>query len=254
MEKYNIGDLEELSGFNFLLNIKETKVKPTGWANQHKSDIENILNSNGAVLIRGLQFHGSKQFSQFLSSIFDSTLLDYEYRSTPRTKFKENIYTATEYPSSEVIAQHNENAYQRTPPKRIGFVCLQPSETGGETPIGDCRTIYRKLPEFIRNKFEDKGVLYLRNYSDIDLPWTEVFQTNDKQVVERYCLENDIEFEWLENEKLRTKQINPAVIIDSKTKEKIWLNQAHLFHYSNLDKDLYTTLIDSLGEENLPRD
>lgn len=35
--------------------------------------------------------------------------------------------------------------------------------------------------------------------------------------------------------------------------ELVWFNQAHLFHVSSLPQDIRETLVDSLGEEHLPR-
>ena len=89
------------------------------------------------MLIRGLKVLGSTQFGKIVSTLFGAELLEYVYRSTPRTELRGHVYTATEYPAAETIPQHNENAYSRSWPLRLGFMCLLPSETGGETPIGD---------------------------------------------------------------------------------------------------------------------
>jgi alpha-ketoglutarate-dependent taurine dioxygenase len=80
-----------------------------------------------------------------------------------------------------------------------------------------------------------------------------VFQTEDKSEVESYCRENQLDYEWLDNNTLRTRQVNPAIAVHPRTNEKLWFNQAHLFHASNLGKQITETLIASLGEENLPR-
>jgi alpha-ketoglutarate-dependent taurine dioxygenase len=132
-------------------------------------------------------------------------------------------------------------------------MCLLPPETGGETPIGDGRVVYDMLPESVREKFEVKGVKYVRNYSTLDLHWSVVFQTGDKSEVEAYCEDNELEYEWLEDDALRTSQVNPATAVHPQTGEKVWLNQAHLFHVSSLGRDIARTLLDSLGEEKLPR-
>jgi len=246
-------DLQLIGGLPILLNVEANGASAVSWAEEHHSEIQKLLESNGALLIRGLNVHGSTQFGKILSTLFGSELVEYVYRSTPRTELRGNVYTATEYPASEVIPQHNENSYSRNWPNRIGFLCMLPSETGGETPIGDSRLIYNMLPENVRDKFRAKGIKYVRNYSNLDLPWTVVFQTDDKKLVEAYCEENELTFEWLEDGGLRTSQINPAIAVHPKTGEEIWFNQAHLFHVSNLGEEIAETLIASLGEENLPR-
>ena len=261
MEKYHISTGDQISSGNLvtvqekplLLNIDTQDLTSVNWAKQHQSAINKLITVNGALLIRGLQINSSKQFGVVLSAIFDAELIEYVYQSTPRTQLRGHVYTATEYPNSETIPQHNENSYSKTWPGRIGFFCLQSPESGGKTPISDSRRIREILPEAVVNKFRDKGVMYVRNYGGFDIPWSTVFQTNNKSLVEKYCLENDIEFEWLGDDKLRTKQVNPALVIHPLTGEEVWFNQAHLFHVSSLDKDLGEKLLDILGEENLPR-
>lgn len=245
--------LTELSGLNFLLEVNPDGLKLSDWAKNHQLQVRTLVKENKALLIRGLNVYSSKQFGEFLCTIFDTDLEEYVYRSTPRTKLKGNVYTATEYPANEVIPQHNENAYSRNIPNHIGFCCLLPSTTGGQTPISDSRIISDVLTDDERQKFEVKGIMYVRNYSELDLPWQEVFQTTEKSEVEAYCEANDINFEWLEDNKLRTKQTNPAFVNHPVTEEKLWLNQAHLFHVSNLPKEVSDTLMNSLGEDNLPR-
>jgi alpha-ketoglutarate-dependent taurine dioxygenase len=223
------------------------------WAEAHQEEIRGLLEAEGAVLIRGLKVLGSTQFGKILSTLFGGELLEYVYRSTPRTELRGHVYTATEYPAAETIPQHNENAYSRTWPLRLGFMCLLPPQSGGETPIGDSRVVYQMLPESVREKFEEKGVKYVRNYSTLDLPWSVVFQTEDRSQVESFCEANELTYEWLENDALRTSQVNPATAVHPQTGEKVWFNQAHLFHVSSLGQDIAQTLLDSLGEENVPR-
>lgn len=236
-----------------LLEVDTTGKKAIDWAKENKEAIEQRLVDQGAVLIRGLNILSSKQFGGILSEMFSDELINYSYRSTPRTELRGNVYTATEYHPNQTIPQHNEHAYSRKWPMRIGFLCMVPAEIGGETPIADSRLVYSKIPESIRKKFEEKKVMYVRNYGDIDLPWTEVFQTSEKSEVEAFCTANGLEFEWLENNGLRTTQINHATAIHPVSKEPVWFNQAHLFHVSNLDAETRENLLSIMGEEHLPR-
>ena len=110
-------------------------------------------------------------------------LLDYVYRSTPRTKLGGKIYTATEYPADRIIPLHNENAYSKSWPQKIFFFSVIVASEGGETPIADSREVYKWIDPEIRHKFEKHRVMYTRNYSKgIDLSWQEVFQTGHIQV------------------------------------------------------------------------
>jgi len=249
----SIDKLGDIGGMKLLLNVDTNGKKLAEWSKDNASNIQRLLSENGALLVRGLKINSSKQFACLLETLFAGPLLEYQYRSTPRTAFKGNVYTATEYSNVEVIPQHNENAYARSWPNRIGFLCMLPSETGGATPISDSRYICENLPTALLQKFEQKGVMYVRNYSNIDLPWSEVFQTEDRQQVEQYCDANQISYQWLDDNKLRTTQINPAVVNHPVSGEKLWFNQAHLFHVSSLDPEIKKTMLDSFCETDLPR-
>jgi alpha-ketoglutarate-dependent taurine dioxygenase len=252
-QRITTSDLKLISGLPILLDIETGAMNAVQWAEDHQEDIRSLMESEGALLIRGLKLLDSTQFGNILSTLFGSELLEYVYRSTPRTHIRGNVYTATEYPADHVIPQHNENSYARIWPNRLGFLCLLPAETGGETPIGDSRVVYNMLPESVRTKFEEKSVMYVRNYSSMDLPWSTVFQTEDKDEVEAFCEANGLNYEWMENDTLRTSQVNPATAVHPKTGEKLWFNQAHLFHTTSLGQEIADILLDALGEENLPR-
>jgi alpha-ketoglutarate-dependent taurine dioxygenase len=245
--------LEEAGGREILLEVDITGQKLLDWAEENRQRIEELLLEKGVLLLRGLKFPSSKQFGQMLAILFGEELMGYDYRSTPRTELRDNVYTATEYHPSESIPQHNESSYANKWAMRAGFLCMLPSETGGATPLAGSREVYAKIPESIRRKFEEKQVLYVRNYGDIDLPWTEVFQTGDRAVVEAFCAENHISVQWKADGGLRTEQINPAVATHPATGEKVWFNQAHLFHVSSLRADVRESLLAVCGEEDLPR-
>jgi alpha-ketoglutarate-dependent taurine dioxygenase len=252
-QQISIRDLKFIGSIPLQLDVEATGLGASSWAQEYQQDVRDILGENGALLIRGLKVPGSTQFGKILSTLFGAELIEYTYRSTPRTELRGNVYTATEYPAAEVIPQHNENSYSRHWPNRIGFLCMVPAETGGETPISDSRLVYNLVPKQVRDKFEEKGVMYVRNYSMLDLPWTEVFQTSDKAKVEAFCKANDLTCEWRADNTLSTSQINQATATHPVTGEKVWFNQAHLFHATSLKKEIFETLIASLGEENLPR-
>ena len=253
LSSVTVDDLGEIDGIKLLLNVDTNGAKVNDWAKQHQAVIERLVAENGVLLVRGLKIMSSKQFGQVLTTLFGEELLNYNYRSTPRTELRGNVYTATEYHADETIAQHNENAYANEWAMRLGFLCLIPSPTGGETPIADSRAVYQQIDPAIREEFEQKKVMYVRNYGDIDLPWSQVFQTQDKAEVEQYCKDNGLQFEWLANNGLRTKQVNQAVQTHPVTGEKVWFNQAHLFHISNLEADVRDSLISVMGEQNVPR-
>ena len=247
------GELEELGGARILLGVDGAGIRATEWAEENKADVERLLRDNGALLIRGLRFTGSQQFGAVLKTLFGEELVQYTYRSTPRTELRGNVYTATEYHADQTIPQHNENSYSNRWAMRLGFLCTTPAEQGGATPICDSRRILECVPEALRVRFEANGVLYVRNYTDLDIPWTEVFQTRDKGEVETFCRDNQIDLEWVSDTHLRTRQVNQATAIHPDTGTRVWFNQAHLFHVSNLEHDVRDSLLATIAEQDLPR-
>jgi alpha-ketoglutarate-dependent taurine dioxygenase len=136
---------------------------------------------------------------------------------------------------------------------KIGFCCLLPPERGGETPIADSREVFRSLDPALKERFAEKGVMYVRNYgTGIDLSWQEAFLTADKSDVEEHCRKAPMEWEW-NGDRLKTRQARPAVARHPKTGDMVWFNQAHLFHVSNLDPAVRRSLTETFAEEDLPR-
>lgn len=211
------------------------------------------LTLTGAVLFRNFTVSSPVEFKRFTAS-FGRPLGTYEFGSTPRSKVFAGVYSSTEYPAHQSIPLHNEQSYTRHWPDWIWFHCMKPSLTGGETPIANSRLVYQCIPSEIREEFVARKLLYVRNYSTaLDVPWQQVFNTDDRQQVERYCRKQDIQWEWKADGELRTRQRCQAAIQLPGAEEWVWFNQAHLFHVSAVDASLRDTLINSVGEANLPR-
>jgi alpha-ketoglutarate-dependent taurine dioxygenase len=180
--------------------------------------------------------------------------LDYVYGSTPRTALGDRIFTATEYPPALEIPLHNENSYQREWPLKIALCCLQPAQSGGETPIADMQEVGATLGEKLLDTFETRGVQYVRHYHPlIDVPWQKVFRTDDRQAVARFCLDHGIAHAWIDEVVLRTIQICQGVAYHPGTRQRVFFNQAHLFHISSLGEAAAKAMIGTFGVDRLPR-
>ncbi|ADP15915.1 taurine catabolism dioxygenase TauD, TfdA family protein 2 [Achromobacter xylosoxidans A8] len=216
-----------------------------------RDEIETKVATVGGVLLRGFDVPSVEGFREFAAR-FGHPLLSYEFGSTPRSAVGGGVYTATEYPAHQSIPLHNEQAYTRQWPMKAWFHCVTPAAEGGETPIADSRAIYRRMPASIRERFA-AGVIYVRNYGDLDVPWQQVFNTVNRDEVEAFCRKNDIQWEWKPDGDLRTTQLCQAIETHPVTGEVVWFNQAHLFHISNLQPEVRESLVELLGVENVPR-
>ncbi len=224
------------------------------WARDSRESIDRLVDRHKALLFRGFAVESVGGFQEFLAAL-GTDLLEYSERSTPRSTVDGKVYTSTEYESSAEIPMHNENSYSAKWPRRILFCCLLPAQKGGATPIADSRAVFDEIDEDVRKRFLHKQVMYVRNFGlGVDLSWQDAFQTQDRERVEAYCRSSDIDFEWFSNGKcLRTRQVRPAAISYDPTGERIWFNQAHLFHVSSLEATIRRSLTAVFPQESLPR-
>lgn len=223
------------------------------WAAAAQELVADWFARHRALLFRGFAISEIGAFQDLVEATSVGEPLEYKDRSTPRPKVGDGVYVSTVYPAERTIALHNEGTYWTRFPKKIYFGALQVAETGGETPIADVRRVLGHLPTAVRERFADSGVLYVRNYNDgLGLPWQEVFQTGSRAEVEAYCRSHDIDWEWKDGDRLRTRQRRPALRRHPETGEEIWFNHAAFFHVSSLEPELRRTLLADLGEEGLP--
>jgi alpha-ketoglutarate-dependent taurine dioxygenase len=179
--------------------------------------------------------------------------MTYMEGATPRTLVGEKVYTSTEYPRDQSIAFHNELTYVTAWPKLIWFYCIQPADSGGETPIADVRRVFERIDVSIRKRFAEKGWMLVRNFGDsLSLPWERSFHTTDKAEVEAYCNNAGIEVEWKQGGGLRTRQVRAAMTTHPQTGEPVWFNHVAFWHLSSLDKQVREAMLGMFTEEGMP--
>jgi alpha-ketoglutarate-dependent taurine dioxygenase len=223
------------------------------WTRRNVAFIERNLIDHGAILFRNFKLETVAEFERLITTV-SAELLDYSYRSTPRTQVSGKIFTSTEYPAYQTIPLHNEMSYTLNWPLKIWFFSIKTAQQGGETPIADSRRVFERLDPMIREQFIRKQIMYVRNYGDgLDLSWQDVFQTDSKQEVEEFCRRTNIEFEWTGINRLRTSQTCQAVATHPKTGQIVWFNQAHLFNISSLQPEVRQSLLSAFEERDLPR-
>lgn len=223
------------------------------WATNNREHVEKLLLQHRALLFRNFNSKTAPVFERFIMATSDGVLMEYKDRSSPRHAVGEKIYTSTDYPPDQTIFLHNEGTYWLTWPLKIYFFCLIAPPEGGETPIADTRKVFNRISPDARQRLIDKKIMYQRNFNQgFGLTWQSVFQTDDKTVVEEYCRRNFIQFEWKDEERLRTYQIRPAVAKHPRTGEIVWFNHATFFNVSTLEPAMRATLLETFAEADLP--
>jgi alpha-ketoglutarate-dependent taurine dioxygenase len=244
--------LDDQKRFPLVIEPSAEYVNPVSWAASNRELIEDHLSHHGAILFRNFNLRAVGEFEQFIEAASDSPL-EYQERSSPRSRVSGNIYTSTDHPAEQHIFLHNEQSYNQIFPMKIYFFCVTPAPQGGETPIADCRKVLKRLDPRLIQSFSQRKYMYVRNFGDgFGLSWQEAFQTTIKSDVEEYCHKNEIEFEWKKNNRLRTRQIRRAIARHPRTGQDIWFNHLTFFHVTTLESAVRDSLLNEFGEDELP--
>lgn len=246
---------EELApeGLPLIVEPAVDGLDPRVWAQDNREWIDTRLRRHGALLFRGFDLPDVAAFEAFVDAASERRM-DYADRTSPRSHVQGRIYTSTDHPADQPILLHNENSYSYAWPKKIFFYCVTPAERGGATPVADCRRVAELLGTEIVDGFRRRGVMYVRNFGEgMGLPWSEVFQTEDRAEVEEFCRRNRIRVEWKDGDRLRTRQVRPAVIDHPDGGETLWFNQVLLFHPAGLEEEMRRELLAAFAApEDLP--
>jgi alpha-ketoglutarate-dependent taurine dioxygenase len=222
------------------------------WLKNKKDQLEQDLARYGAILYRGFKAINALELGALVQSLSDHEFYNNE-ESSPRMQIAGNVYTSTHYRLDLEIFPHNENSYKKMFPMKLFFYCEQPSEEGGETPIVNCRQVYNKLDPKIKMEFAKKKWMYVRNFGNgIGIPWEESFNTSERSVVEQYCRAEDISFEWIRENSLRTKQVRNPFLKHPISGELSWFNHITFFNVATLDPEIREPLLEICDLEDLP--
>ena len=132
------------------------------WVRNNRQQIERKLYQHGGILFRGFGLKTPEDFEQVAGALCQE--LYAEYGDLPREGVAGKVYTSTPYPNDKAILYHAESSHLHSWPTKINFFCMKAASEGGCTPIVDLRTVYQKLDPEVRNRFEEKGLMYVRNF------------------------------------------------------------------------------------------
>jgi len=221
------------------------------WAEKNRNVVQAKLHNHGALLFRGFGIDSVPTFEK-LAKALCPVLLE-GYGDLPPQPGTDKVYFSTPYPPDKRILFHNESSHMHCWPLEQLFACMIPAETGGETPLVDCREVYKNLDPRLIALFEEKKLTYVRNFIEgLDVSWQQFFKTSEKSVVEAKCRERGMELEWF-GEELRVRKHCLAITTHPKTGDKVFFNQIQLHHTAFLDPDERASLLAVYPEDKLPR-
>ncbi|MNO24380.1 Linear gramicidin synthase subunit D [compost metagenome] len=238
--------------FPLLMEPTDPGLDLVQWVQGNRSLIEEKLSRHAGILFRGFALRDIHDFEAFAEAVQPG--LYGQYGDLPKKEGGKNTYRSTPYPEKKMILFHNESSHQDRWPRKQLFFCEQPSPVGGATPVVDCRQMYLRLPKALQERFESKGLLYVRTFADkLDVSWQHFFKTEQHSEVEARCQAAGIQWTWLDNDELQIRTPCPAVIRHPVTGEKTFFNQVQLHHIHCLDPDVREDLLALFGEARMPR-
>jgi alpha-ketoglutarate-dependent taurine dioxygenase len=228
------------------------------WYKENEALVDEMFLKHGAVLFRGFKINTPSSFARMTRAMAPG-LLECLDDNGPRTKITSGIYTSSEYPAELYLSLHSEYAYSHKFPARLFFCCVVEPGQGGETPVADNRQILSQLDPEVVEEFSRKQIKYVRNLhgggNGFGLSWQATFQTTDKSVVEKYCRDMLIDYEWKADGGLRLENTCPCIITHPRTGEQVWFNQAPQFHPSDYPANIFDSLAESFRgrEHDMPQ-
>ena len=249
---FKVAPLSEASSLPLVVESSLESLKLHTWVADDAARVDELLRRAGAILFRGFDVASREDFLLFTRGI-GLEFVDYMERATPRTALGDGVYTSTEFPPEHAIALHNENSYVTTWPMKICFCCLVAPEDRGETPIGDVRGVLQRIAPEVRQPFEEKGYMLVRNFNEhLGLPWRVSFRVSTREELEDYCRRARIGYEWTGHEQLRTTQVRPALAAHPKTGERVWFNHIAFWHSSGIEPSVREMFLSEFSEAGLP--
>jgi len=245
------GELEPGNPLPLLVEPTSAEVDLVDWASGARDFIDERLLRHGAILFRGFGVRSVSTFEAFARTVTEK--LFGEYGDLPQGE-GEKVYESTPYPPEKAILYHNEASHTPRWPMKQMFLCVTAARAGGETPIADCREIYRRLRPELLEQFAEKGLMYQRTFTPgLDVSWQDFFKTTDRAKVEEKCRRDSIHWEWIDEDSLRIWELCPAVAKHPKTGEDLFFNQIQVHHAAFLDPKLRQSMSSVFGEDRLPR-
>ncbi|EMY79569.1 taurine catabolism dioxygenase, TauD/TfdA family [Leptospira weilii serovar Ranarum str. ICFT] len=218
------------------------------WIKTNKRALTEDLKEYGAILFRGFDVFTPQDFEEVILNV-DSNLKNNYLGTSPRNQVTKYTFTATELPPAYPIMQHAEMSFLDSPPKKLFFYCGEAPGKFGETPITDLRKVLNDVPASIREKFEKEKIRYSRVY---DGPsnrsrfqfwktkrWDEMFQTKDRNEVEKISKKQNFKTEWFGEDNLRLTNTTLAIRKHPEFKSSAWHNHSQVFHIDAARKEYW---------------
>ena len=229
-----------------------TSIDVRQWAVDHRDSLREAVARHGAVLVRGLEPATTAHLGEAAKRLPRQTMAEVE-AFAPRDRHDVHVYSSSKWPPNQAMCMHHEMSYALTFPTLLVFACTTTPDAGGATGLAEAANVLDALPTEVVGQFERHGWLLTRSFNDlVGTPWRDAFGTDDRSAVEQYCTANDIEFDWLPDNGLRTRQHRPAVLRHPRTGRRCWFNQIAFLNEHTMEPAVRDYLVAEFGPAGLP--
>ena len=209
------------------------------WAAAKRAVFDDLIVRHGGIFLRGFPTLETEDFEK-LTNLFPNFEAGYVGGYAPRAAVRGRVMESTRLKASRKLALHSEMAYMRDYPKRIAFFCRQAATQGGETIIGDLRSLVEHLPPNLADKIEKLGARMTRSYApksdgleksvgDMEsIGWNIAFGTDDKAKVETLCAERGLEPLWNEDGSLTLFNRLQPFVVHPQTGKRLYRSLLHV--------------------------
>lgn len=206
------------------------------YVKKEKETLLQLLNINGAILLRGWGKSTPKIFSDIANEFNMNNNFDMSCSAGPRLEVSPGVFTANEAPPSDSIPFHHEMAQCEKPPAIVIFFCVTPTKVGGRTPLISSNLVAEyfldKFPESAK-KILLKKVRYVRILPEITdtrnalgKSWKVTYNVETKKEAENKMKLEETEWEWLPKGFLKTISKQMDTIIKNQKEEKVFFAAA----------------------------
>lgn len=210
------------------------------WSERLRPVLDDLIVAHGGIVLRGFPFEETADFRRF-TELFPAFSGGYAGGVAPRSQISGGVMEATRLAPAVRLALHSEMAYMRDYPKRVAFYSHRTAPVGGETIIGDMRSLVDELPGDLVARIGELGVTTTRNYGPKSeamdgvvevmdsIGWNIAFGTDSREEVEALCADRGLETLWNENGSLTLFNRTEPFVVHPKTGNRLYRSVLHAF-------------------------
>jgi alpha-ketoglutarate-dependent taurine dioxygenase len=191
-------------------------------SNLDTQEVINYFKSSSLLLFRDFEVDTDK-FKQF-TELLGTNFVSYVGGAYSREMINgdKTLLSVTGGKLHFAVPFHGEMYYKKHRPDILWFYCATPALKDGETTVCDGIQVYNELSKSTQELFQQKRLNYIRSYAaDV---WPKIYQTEDLNIVEQVCKDNDMHLQIHEDNSITTEYISSAIQASRCGQHKVFIN------------------------------